>query len=52
MSPETTDSTDGNFGTILVPLLKGEYIDVRVVNSQTVGADALNNISIYEVGEY
>lgn len=41
-----------NGGTLLVPLLAGEYIDARPLSSITVGADAINNISIMRVGNY
>lgn len=39
-------------GTILVPLLAGEYIDIRTSSSVTIAADANNNISIMSVGNY
>lgn len=36
-------------GTTFVPLVANDYIDLRTVNSQTIAADANNNISITRI---
>lgn len=48
--PVTSTSESG--GTVLVPLLAGEFCDVRCVTSRTVSASSLNSINIVRVGNY